>query len=140
MASVNLSIIIGNVGNDPTTNTLPNGDMVANFSVATSENWKDKQGQKQEKTQWHRMVCYRKLAEIVEAYVRKGSSVYCEGKIEYSIEKSTDVVEIKDLDLEDTDIEDLLDLFDENDVYPYMDKDSDDDYDDYYDEDENDEY
>ena len=73
--------------------------------------------------------------------INKLKSLEKEGKIEYSIEKSTDVVEIKDLDLEDTDIEDLLDLFDENDVYPYMDKDSDDDYDDdYYDEDENDEY
>lgn len=108
MASVNLSIIIGNVGNDPTTNTLPNGDMVANFSVATSENWKDKQGQKQEKTQWHRMVCYRKLAEIVEAYVRKGSSVYCEGKIEYSkftnkegIEKDSTQIVINELRLLD---------------------------------------
>jgi len=108
MASVNLSIIIGNVGNDPTTNTLSNGDMVANFSVATSETWKDKQGQKQEKTQWHRMVCYRKLAEIVEAYVRKGSSVYCEGKIEYNkftnkegIEKDSTQIVINELRLLD---------------------------------------
>ena len=108
MASVNITHIIGNVGNDPTTNTLPNGDMVANFSVATSETWKDKQGQKQEKTQWHRMVCYRKLAEIVEAYVRKGSSVYCEGKIEYSkftnkdgIEKDSTQIVINELRLLD---------------------------------------
>ena len=84
MASVNITHIIGNVGNDPEVKYLPNGDAVANFSVATSETWKDKQGQKQERTQWHRMVCYRKLAEIVESYVRKGSSVYIEGRIEYS--------------------------------------------------------
>ena len=84
MASVNIVHIIGNVGNDPETKTLSNGDLVANFSVATSETWKDKQGQQQEKTQWHKMVAYRKLAEIVEAYVRKGSSLYIEGRIEYS--------------------------------------------------------
>ena len=84
MASVNITHIIGNVGKNPEIKYLPNGDAVANFSVATSETWKDKQGQKQERTQWHRMVCYRKLAEIVESYVRKGSSVYIEGRIEYS--------------------------------------------------------
>ena len=84
MASVNITHIIGNVGKDPEVKYLPNGDAVANFSLATSETWKDKQGQRQEKTQWHRIVCYRKLAEIVESYVRTGSSVYIEGKIEYS--------------------------------------------------------
>jgi single-strand DNA-binding protein len=84
MASVNITHIIGNVASDPEVKYLPNGDAVANFSVATSETWKDKQSQKQERTQWHRMVCYRKLAEIVESYVRKGSSVYIEGRIEYS--------------------------------------------------------
>lgn len=84
MASVNIVHIIGNLGNDPEVKYLPNGDAVANFSVATTDSWKDKQGQKQEKTQWHRMVCYRKLAEIVGEYTRKGSSVYVEGKIEYS--------------------------------------------------------
>ena len=84
MASVNITHIIGNVGKDPEVKYLPNGDAVANFSVATSESWKTKDGEKKEVTQWHRIVCYRKLAEIVESYVRKGSSVYIEGRIEYS--------------------------------------------------------
>ena len=81
MASVNITHIIGNVGKDPEVKYLPNGDAVANFSVATSESWKTKDGEKKEVTQWHRIVCYRKLAEIVESYVRTGSSVYIEGKI-----------------------------------------------------------
>ena len=81
MASVNITHIIGNVGKDPEIKYLPNGDAVANFSVATSESWKTKDGEKKEVTQWHRIVCYRKLAEIVESYVRTGSSVYIEGKI-----------------------------------------------------------
>ena len=84
MASVNVSHIIGNVGKNPEIKYLTNGDTVANFSVATSESWKTKDGEKKEVTQWHRIVCYRKLAEIVESYVRTGSSVYIEGKIEYS--------------------------------------------------------
>lgn len=84
MASVNIVHLIGNVGKNPEVKYLTNGEAVANFSIATSDTWKDKQGQKQEKTQWHRIVCYRKLAEIVEAYVRTGSSVYIEGRIEYS--------------------------------------------------------
>ena len=81
MASVNVSHIIGNVGKNPEIKYLTNGDTVANFSVATSESWKTKDGEKKEVTQWHRIVCYRKLAEIVESYVRTGSSVYIEGKI-----------------------------------------------------------
>ena len=84
MASVNVSHIIGNVGKNPEIKYLTNGDTVANFSVATSESWKTKDGEKKEVTQWHRIVCYRKLAEIVESYVRTGSSVYIEGRIEYS--------------------------------------------------------
>ena len=84
MASVNITHIIGNVGKNPEIKYLTNGDAVANFSVATSESWKTKDGEKKEVTQWHRIVCYRKLAEIVESYVRKGSSVYIEGRIEYS--------------------------------------------------------
>ena len=84
MASVNITHIIGNVGKDPEVKYLTNGDAVANFSVATSESWKTKDGEKKEVTQWHRIVCYRKLAEIVKSYVRTGSSVYIEGRIEYS--------------------------------------------------------
>ena len=84
MASVNITHIIGNVGKNPEIKYLTNGDAVANFSVATSESWKTKDGEKKEVTQWHRIVCYRKLAEIVKSYVRTGSSVYIEGRIEYS--------------------------------------------------------
>lgn len=82
MASVNKVILIGNLGNDPEIRYMPNGEAVANFSIATTDQWKDKQGQKQERTEWHRIVCYRKLAEIVEAYVKKGRSVYVSGSIQ----------------------------------------------------------
>ena len=82
MASVNRVILIGNCGQTPEIRYLPNGDAVANFSIATSNIWKDKAGQKQERTEWHRIVAYRKLAEIVEAYVKTGTSVYVEGRIE----------------------------------------------------------
>lgn len=82
MASVNRVHLIGNCGSDPEIRYMPNGDAVANFSIATTDVWKDKQGQKQERTEWHRIVAYRKLAEIVEAYVKKGTSVYIEGRIQ----------------------------------------------------------
>lgn len=82
MASLNQVNLIGNVGKAPEIRYLPNGDAVANFSVATSNVWKDKQGQQQETTEWHRIVCYRKLAEIVESYVKSGTSVYIGGQIE----------------------------------------------------------
>jgi single-strand DNA-binding protein len=83
MASVNCWYGIGNVGKDPELKYLPNGDTVANLSLATSEVWKDKDGNKQEKTQWHRLTFYRKLAEIVGEYVKKGSQLYVEGRVEY---------------------------------------------------------
>lgn len=82
MASANKVILIGNLGSDPEIRYMPNGEAVANFSIATTDQWKDKQGQKQERTTWHRIVCYRKLAEIVEAYVKKGRSVYVSGSIQ----------------------------------------------------------
>lgn len=82
MASVNKVILIGNVGGDPEIKYMPNGEAVANFSIATTDQWKDKQGQKQERTEWHRIVAYRKLAEIVESYVKKGKSVYISGAIQ----------------------------------------------------------
>jgi single-strand DNA-binding protein len=81
MAGVNKVILIGNVGGDPEVRHMPSGDAVANVSLATSESWKDKQGQKQERTEWHRVVFFGKLAEIVEQYVRKGSKLYVEGKL-----------------------------------------------------------
>jgi single-strand DNA-binding protein len=82
MASVNRVILVGNVGGDPEVRYMPNGEPVANFSIATTDMWKDKQGEKQEKTTWHRIVAYRKLAEIVEAYVKKGTSIFIEGRIQ----------------------------------------------------------
>lgn len=88
MASVNKVILIGNVGGDPDIRYTPSGDTVANFSVATTDMWKDKQGQKQERTEWHRVVCFRKLGEIVESYVKKGTPIYVEGHIQS--EKYTD--------------------------------------------------
>lgn len=82
MASVNRVILIGNLGQDPTTRYLPNGDAVTNITVATTETWKDKNGEKQEKTEWHRVTLYRKLAEIAGEYLKKGSQVYLEGRLE----------------------------------------------------------
>ena len=82
MASVNKVILVGNLGADPETRYMPNGDAVANVRLATTEAWKDKSsGEKREMTEWHRVVFYRKLAEIVGQYLKKGSSVYIEGRI-----------------------------------------------------------
>ncbi|MBK9606151.1 MAG: single-stranded DNA-binding protein [Betaproteobacteria bacterium] len=83
MASLNKVILIGNLGRDPDTRYLPNGDAVANISVATTDTWKDKNGEKQEKTEWHRVTLYRRLGEIAGEYLKKGSQVYIEGRIEY---------------------------------------------------------
>ena len=79
--SVNKAIILGNVGNDPEIKTFDNGNKVANFSIATSEKWTDKQGEKQEQTEWHNVAVFGKLADIVESYVKKGQQLYIEGKI-----------------------------------------------------------
>lgn len=82
MASVNKVILVGNLGADPETRYMPNGDAVCNIRLATTESWKDKSsGEKREITEWHRVVFYRKLAEIAGQYLRKGSSVYIEGRI-----------------------------------------------------------
>ena len=82
MASVNKAILIGSLGKDPDVRYMPNGEAVANFSIATSENWKDKSGAKQERTEWHNIVAYRKLAEIIGEYLKKGAPVYIEGRIQ----------------------------------------------------------
>jgi len=82
MASVNKAIIVGNLGKDPEVKFLTNGDAVCSFSIATTDSWKDKAGQKQEKTEWHNIVTYRKLAEIAGEYLKKGSSVYVEGALQ----------------------------------------------------------
>lgn len=82
MASLNKVTLIGNVGKDPETRYMPNGDAVTNLTLATTETWKDKSGEKKEKTEWHRVVLYRKLGELAAQYVVKGSSLYIEGRIE----------------------------------------------------------
>ena len=83
MASKNLVILIGNLGKDQEVKFMPNGNAVCNFSIATTESWKDKQsGAKQEKVEWHAITMYGKLAEIAGQYLTKGSSVYLEGKLQ----------------------------------------------------------
>jgi len=81
MKGVNKVILVGTCGKDPEMKAMPNGNAVANLSVATSESWKDQQGNKQESTEWHRIVAFGKLAEIIGQYVTKGSKLYLEGKI-----------------------------------------------------------
>lgn len=83
MASVNKVIIVGNLGRDPEMRHMPNGDAVTNIAVATTESWKDKNsGEKKELTEWHRITFYRKLAEIAGQYLKKGSQVYIEGRLQ----------------------------------------------------------
>jgi len=79
---INKVILVGNLGQDPEVRYMPNGNAVANIALATSESWKDKSGQKQEKTEWHKVVFFGKLAEIVGEYLAKGSQVYVEGKLQ----------------------------------------------------------
>ncbi|MCW3170965.1 single-stranded DNA-binding protein [Shewanella subflava] len=81
---VNKVILVGNLGKDPEVRYMPNGNAVANFTVATSESWKDQQGQLQERTEWHNIVMYRRLAEVAGEYLKKGSKVYLEGKLQTS--------------------------------------------------------
>jgi len=82
MASVNKVILVGNLGKDPEVRYMPNGEAVCNFSIATTDNWKDKAGAKQERTEWHNIVMYRKLAEIAGEYLKKGRPVYIEGRLQ----------------------------------------------------------
>jgi len=79
---INKVIVVGNLGNDPELRYMPNGNAVANLSIATSESWKDQQGQQQERTEWHRVTMYRRLAEIAGEYLKKGSQVFIEGKLQ----------------------------------------------------------
>jgi single-strand DNA-binding protein len=80
---INKVILIGNLGRDPQTRYTQGGDAVTNFSIATSESWKDKQsGEQQERTEWHNIVCFRRLGEIAGEYLRKGSKVYIEGRLQ----------------------------------------------------------
>tara|TARA_R110000851_G_scaffold133381_4_gene268231 strand:+ start:6432 stop:6875 length:444 start_codon:yes stop_codon:yes gene_type:complete len=83
MSGVNKVILIGNAGNDPEFRVMPNGNGVANLSIATSESWKDKNtGEKQEKTEWHRVIFFNKQAEVINQYVKKGSKLYVEGRLQ----------------------------------------------------------
>lgn len=78
----NKVILLGNCGRDPEVRSLPNGDSVANFSLATNERWRDRYGNKQERTEWHNIVCFGKTADVVREYVSKGMQLYTEGKIQ----------------------------------------------------------
>jgi single-strand DNA-binding protein len=80
--SINKATLIGNVGKDPEVKFLPSGTAVANFTLATSERFKDKGGEFQERTEWHNLVAFQRLAEIVRDYVKKGSKIYVEGRIQ----------------------------------------------------------
>jgi len=83
MAGINKVIVLGNLGKDPEVKFMPNGSAVANLTVATSDTWKDKQtGEQKEKTEWHRVVIFGKLAEIAGEYLKKGSKVYLEGSLQ----------------------------------------------------------
>src|SRR5690348_2998666 len=83
MNGVNKAIIVGTVGKDPEVKYMPSGEAVVNISLATNEKWKDKQtGEKKERTEWHRVTMYGRLAEVVGEYIRKGSQLYVEGKLQ----------------------------------------------------------
>ncbi len=80
--SVNKAILVGRLGKDPETRYMTNGEAVTNVSLATSENYKDKNGEKQERTEWHNLVFYRRLAEVAGEYLKKGAQIYVEGRIQ----------------------------------------------------------
>lgn len=82
MASINKVILIGNLGRDPETRYTTDGAAVANVTLATTDVWKDKAGEKQERTEWHRVVFFGRLAEIASEYLKKGSPVYVEGRLQ----------------------------------------------------------
>ena len=82
MATVNKVILIGNLGRDPETRYMPDGGAITNISIATTDKWKDKAGEMQEKTEWHRVAFFGKLAEIAGEYLKKGSQVYVEGRLQ----------------------------------------------------------
>ncbi len=82
MASVNKVILIGNLGADPEVRYMPSGDAITNVRLATTDTWKDKNGDKQERTEWHRVAFFGKLAEIAGEYLKKGSQIYIEGRLQ----------------------------------------------------------
>ena len=80
--SINKVMLIGNLGSDPELRVTPSGVPVANFSLATTESWTDKSGERQERAEWHRIVLWRRLAEVAGQYLKKGSKIYIEGKLQ----------------------------------------------------------
>ena len=82
MASVNKVILVGNLGRDPEVRRMPSGDAMVNLSVATTDTWKDKGGERQEKTEWHRVVMFGRVAEVAGEYLKKGSQAYFEGRLQ----------------------------------------------------------
>lgn len=91
--SVNKAILIGRLGRDPEVRYIPNGDAVTNFSIATDEQWKDRNGEKQTRTEWHNITLFGKLGEIAGQYLQKGSQVYIEGRIQSRKYKDKDGTE-----------------------------------------------
>ena len=82
MASVNKAILVGNLGKDPEVRYMPSGEAIANITLATTDTWKDKSGTKQERTEWHRVSFFGRQAEVVGEYLKKGSQIYVEGRIQ----------------------------------------------------------
>ncbi|MBT5949616.1 MAG: single-stranded DNA-binding protein [Betaproteobacteria bacterium] len=82
MASVNKVILVGNLGRDPEVRRMPSGDAMVNLSIATTDTWKDKGGERQEKTEWHRVVLFGRVAEVAGEYLKKGSQAYFEGRLQ----------------------------------------------------------
>jgi single-strand DNA-binding protein len=82
LASINKVTLIGNLGKDPEMRYMPSGEAIANLTLATTDNWKDKTGAKQEKTEWHRISMFGRIAEVAGEYLKKGSSVYIEGRLQ----------------------------------------------------------
>jgi single-strand DNA-binding protein len=106
---VNKVILIGNLGSDPDVKFTPSGVPVANFNLATSESWTDRNGERQERTEWHRLVLWRKLAEIAGQYLKKGSKLYVEGRLQTRSwddqsgqKRYTTEVEVRDMQMLDS--------------------------------------
>ena len=105
MASVNKVILVGNLGRDPEVRYMPNGEAVCNFSIATTDTWKDKNGMRQGRTEWHNIVMYRRLAEIAGEYLKKGRPVYVEGRIRSRKYTGKDGVERTAFEIEATEMQ-----------------------------------
>ncbi len=101
---LNKVILIGRLGKDPEVRYIPNGEAVCNFSVATSESWNDRNGQRQERVEWHNITMYRRLAEIAGQYLKKGSQVYLEGKIQTRKYQGKDGIERTAYDIIDNEM------------------------------------